>query len=292
MPLNDLCNYLPDFISREYRAYEDTVTEIRIRANKPVQIVCVDSVHFIGASLSPQELRRIAVKMMDHSYYAHEKELSCGFFTMKGGCRVGIGGSFGQTSDQTRHLQSIGSLCIRIARNVPDCAVPLIQEMTRRNRLRSTLVISRPGMGKTTMLRDASRLLSEMGYTVGIADERCEIAACRDGIPSMDVGLSADVVDGCPKAQAIEHLIRSMAPQVIVTDEIGNREDAEVIRDAARKGVILLASTHADSFDQLESGSMASLVTENIFSLAALLEGKPGNISGFREYGRRSGACC
>lgn len=288
MPLNDLCTYLPGDISREIKACIDSLTEVRIRAGKPVQLVCMDSVRFLGESIGAQELRKLAVRMMDHSYYACEQELSQGFFTMANGCRVGVGGSFIQTNDRPGALRSIGSLCIRIARAVPDCAIPLLKEITADGKLHSTLILSRPGMGKTTMLRDTARLLSSMGYMIGIADERHEIAACRSGIPTMDVGLSTDVVDGCPKSQAMEHLIRSMSPQIIITDEIGNRSDIEAIREAMRKGVTLIASAHAGSFEEFETGVLSHLASERLFSLAVLLAEKPGRIAALRTYNKGS----
>lgn len=283
MPLNELSVMLPESIARELTSCADTLTEIRIRAEKPVQLICMDSKRFIDDALSAQDLRQLALRMMNHSYYACEHELSQGFFTMTNGCRVGVGGSFTQVNGQTT-LRAIGSLCIRIARTVPDCAAPLVQKITSGSGLRSALVLSRPGMGKTTLLRDAARLLSEMGYSVGIADERCEIAASRNGVPTIDVGKCSDVIDGCPKALAMEYLIRSMAPQVIVTDEIGNRRDIGAIREAARKGVVLIASAHASSFEEFESGMLACLAKDNIFSLALLLDDRPGKIAAIRQY--------
>jgi len=291
MLLNDLCSFLPEDLARALTGCENTLTEIRIRAEKPVQLVCMNSSRFIELSYSVQEIRRLALRMMDHSYYAREHELSQGFFTMTNGYRVGVGGNFVSSPDGGRILRCISSLCIRIARAVPDCAAPLVELMISEDRLRSTLIISRPGMGKTTLLRDASRLLSGMGYAVGIADERYEIAACRNGIPTMEVGICTDVVDGCPKAQAMEHLIRSMSPRIIVTDEIGNRRDLEAIQDAARRGIVLLASAHSDSFEHFEAGSMGFLLKEGLFELAVLLGKTPGNIESFRYYHSGGSEC-
>lgn len=291
MPLNELAGLFPDDVAREIRSCASELTEIRIRAGKPVRLITMNSIRDLGISLDSQALRKLALRMMDHSYYACEHELTQGYFTMKNGCRVGVGGTYAQLNRNSRTLQAIGSLCIRIARAVPDCALPLVNEMISDKNLHSTLILSRPGMGKTTMLRDAARLLSRMGYMVGIADERSEIAACRFGVPTMDVGLNTDVVDGCPKAQAIEHLIRSMAPQIIITDEIGNSSDAVVLREAARKGVAILASAHAGCFEAFEASALGDLLTEGLFPLAALLEGKPGNISAFRSYAKGGSLC-
>lgn len=289
MPFELLCRILPGNIARELSRFADRLTELRIRADKPVQFVCIDSVHYSKQSLDAQTLRSLALQMMDHSFHAREYELAQGFFTMSNGCRVGVGGSYVQTSDEKFILRHISSLCIRISRPVADCALSLVEMITRENRLRSTLVLSKPGMGKTTILRDAARLLSLRGYTVGIADERSEIAACRNGIPTADVGINTDVVDGCPKAHAMEHLIRSMSPQIIITDEIGNSRDAEAIRCASGKGIFLLASAHAHSFHDFETGVLNSLVTDGLFSLAVLLDGAPGKIADIRSYEKKEG---
>lgn len=284
MPMSDLAAFLPEALSRELVACGDALTEVRLRAERRPQLVCGNVSRFVGEAMPAQQLRRLALMMMEHSYYARESELARGFFTMRDGCRVGVCGSFSETEEGARKLRAIGSLCIRMARAVPGCAEELVGEMTIGDRLRNALILSPPGFGKTTLLRDAARLLSQRGCMVGVADERHEIAACKDGVPTMDVGDSTDVVDGCPKAQAMEHLIRSMAPQVIVTDEIGSREDIEAICEAARMGVALTASAHASSFEQFEAGEMGVLVREGLFPLVFLLGGAPGKIAAMRRY--------
>lgn len=279
-----LSRFLPSTLAGELSIHSESLTELRIRADKPVQFICIDSVHYSQEILNAQELQSLALRMMEHSFHAREHELAQGFFTMSNGCRVGIGGSYVQTREGKSFLRHISSLCIRISRAVPGCAAPLIEIITTNHKLHSTLVLSRPGLGKTTILRDAARLLSLQGYTVGIADERSEIAACRNGIPTLDIGINTDVVDGCPKAHAMEHLIRSMAPQIIITDEIGNDHDVKAIRSASGKGVVLLASAHAGSFHDFENSSLGPLISDGLFSRAVLLNGTPGTIADIRIY--------
>lgn len=119
---------------------------------------------------------------------------------------------------------------------------------------------------------------------IGIADERHEIAACRDGIPTLNVGGGSDVVDGLPKAAAIERLIRTMAPQVVITDEIGDEKDVACLREAARKGIAIVASAHASSIEAFEQTPAGQLLIKRIFSMAVFLDGRPGNIVEIRRY--------
>jgi len=290
MQIRNLAAFLPGEAAARVIAEGDQINEIRLRAERPVQFVYASGDVFLKEIISAQQLRRIAVAMMEHSYYAREGELAQGFFTMKNGFRVGVCGSFAEKQPGVFSMRAISSLCIRVARAVPGCAEDIAARMAAEH-MKSTLILSRPGMGKTTLLRDTARLLSEDGHAVGIADERHEIAACRDGVPTMDVGPRTDVVDGCPKSQAIMHLIRTMSPQVIITDEIGSRKDADAIREAVRMGVAIAASAHASSFEEFESGSLGMLAREGLFPLAFLLDGEPGKIAGIRRYDRRGNVC-
>lgn len=291
MSLRSLAAYLPEDVAAELNRLETPVTEIRIRAQHPVQLVCTGGDSFCGEPISARQLRRIALSMMEHSYYAREEELSQGYFTMLNGCRVGVCGSYAQNGEGGCTMRAIGSLCIRVAREVRGCADELVRHMSEGGLLRNALLISRPGMGKTTLLRDAARLLSGQGVSVGIADERHELAACRDGVPTLDVGPRSDVSDGAPKNLAMEQLIRSMAPQLIVTDEIGNDRDLAAVHEAVRRGISLLTSAHAACFEDLEHGRMSVLVDEGLFPLVVLLDGAPGQIAEIRRYSRGGGAC-
>jgi len=286
MSVKSLAAYLPEDAASELNRLNASVTEIRIRAQRPIQIVHTGGDSLCGEPVSCRQMRRIALSMMEHSYYAREEELSQGFFTMHNGCRVGVCGSFSRNDAGGCSLRAIGSMCIRVAREVKDCARELLLHMCENGAVSNTIIISRPGKGKTTLLRDAARKLSEAGYAVGIADERHEIAACNDGVPSLDVGPRSDVSDGLPKHLAMEQLIRSMAPQVLVTDEIGNDRDVAAVHEAVRRGVSLLTSAHAASFEDLERGKLSALLGDGLFSLAVLLDERPGSIAGVRRYPR------
>lgn len=282
----ELARYFSDPVCSHILSEDKPISEIRLRVNRPVQLVYFAGGDcFLGEAMDTQQIWTIALSMMGHSVYACEDELARGYFTMSNGCRVGVGGSFSTPDGKKYQLKNVSSLCIRIARDVIGCAEKIMKKLASAE-LSSTLILSAPGKGKTTILRDMARIYSDMGYRVGIADERHEIAACANGSPSFDIGARSDVVDGCPKAMAIEMLIRSMSPQIIVTDEIGNPDDCRAIREAVRKGICLMASAHASSFEEFECSRTGVLLREGLFRYAILLGGKPGQIQQIRQYGR------
>ena len=246
--LDRLAALLPAEVAREINARCGQLTQVGLRANRPVQLSWPNGEALAGEALDAGRLRGIVSALMDYSFYAREAELSQGFFTMNDGCRVGFCGRFARDGDAWR-LTDVGSVCVRVARPVPGCADAIMDSIDAPDGLRSTLILSRPGMGKTTLLRDIARQLSEAGYRVGVSDERHELAACASGIPTLDVGSRTDVMDGCPRTLAIPALIRSTAPEVIVADEIGGEGDARALADAARCGVAVVASAHGESVE-------------------------------------------
>ena len=281
----ELARFFSKELADDIVSQADALTEIRIRARRPVQLVSGTADRFCGEPVSGPQLHRMLMAMMEYSYYAREEELSQGYFTMFNGCRVGVCGAYSVGDGGRIAMRAIGSACIRIAREVHGCAEGGVEELLSGGGVSSAILLSRPGMGKTTILRDTARLLSQRGFAVGVADERHEIAACRDGIPTMDVGERTDVADGCPKHLAMERLIRSMSPQVIVTDELGDARDVEAVREAARRGAAVLTSVHGAGFDRLRKGPVGTLISEGLFSTVFLLDGAPGRIAAVRHFG-------
>ncbi len=258
--------------------HQSDLTEVRLRAGRPVQMVWIGGEALCGAPLDPEQLHAIVTALMDYSYYARESELSQGFFTLNDGSRVGVCGRIARNGADCR-MTEISSICLRIARSVPGCADGIMPAVDGKRGLKSTLILSRPGLGKTTLLRDIARQLSEAGRRVSLADERHELAACRMGMPTLDVGPRTDVLDGCPRPLAIATLIRSMGPDVIVTDEIGGEGDAKALADAARCGVAVAASAHADSVEAALARSMLrAAIREGAFHNIVLLGRRPGEI--------------
>ena len=233
----------------------------------------------LGDPIDRNALASIVSEAMEHSLYAWEDELGEGYFTLPGGSRVGVAGRFRRENGRV-YLAEIGSLCVRAARAFPGCARAAVEAIAQGGRLSGTIVLAPPGLGKTTFLRDAAQLLSAKGFRVGIADERGEIAACRNGIPAFDVGARTDVIDGIPKAAAMKRLVRSMAPDVVITDEIGSAQDAREIREASRMGVCVIASAHASGMeDALRRPSLCGIMKDFTFRRAVVLGEKPGNIA-------------
>lgn len=244
----------------QYRQRE-RIEEIRIRANRPLMIG-ID-----GKDINPDDKEKIIVSkqdidktiqyMAEYSIYALEDELRQGFLTLRGGHRVGVVGRIVADRGEIRTIKNISGMNIRIAREIKGCSEKLIQRIYC-NRMKHTLIVSPPGCGKTTLMRDMIRVLSDgigkspiLGCKVGLVDERSEISGCYMGVPQMDLGIRTDVLDACPKVQGINMLLRSMAPDVIAVDEIGSIKDSEAIEDAIYAGVKVLATAHGKDMDEI-----------------------------------------
>lgn len=253
------------------RTNRDTVAEIRLRANRPVYVALLDGREVQGEPLNGQMLRSIINQLMDNSLYSRENELRHGYFTTRDGFRVGICGKINVGSQGIDHLVNISSACIRIPREVKGSAHELAH-MTKQESRHSVLIVSPPGLGKTTMLRDYIRILSDGGMNVGLADERREIACCLEGIPQLDVGCRTDVMDNCPKHLALSMMIRACTPHLVAADEIGSADDAHAIMDAKRCGVAVAASVHGwDMDDLLRREHIRILLDEGIFDWCVIL---------------------
>ena len=251
--------------------------EIRLYPGRPVTVCCGEKTILGNRALTPAEVTQAAQALSRHALAARREETARGFLPLPGGHRLGICGIMGADG-----LREITSLCLRPAREIRGAAAgvyPLLRD-------KSVLIVGPPGSGKTTLLRDLVRLLSLDGLPVGVADERGEIAACRDGAPQLDVGPMTDVVTGLPRRQAFSLLIRAMSPRVIAADEMDGREDAAAVREAARCGVRVVATAHGASLaDIRRRPGLGALLRAGVFERAAVLAGagKPPRIEAVRE---------
>ena len=208
-----------------------------------------------------EEIRDTVNLLSSYSRYAFEDKIRQGFLTIQGGHRVGLAGRVILESTDGRGMvktiSPITFLNLRIARQVTGCAEPVLpflwrtEEKQCQRQVYDTLLISPPGMGKTTLLRDLIRLLSYQGMTVGLVDERSELAACHQGIPQNNLGPRTDVLDGCPKAEGLMMMVRTMSPQIIAVDEVGTEEDHGALEYAMHCGSQILATVHGSSWEEL-----------------------------------------
>jgi len=247
------------------------VEEIRLREGRPLTLcwsggeaMLTSRGQVSGAGeayrVKPDDLSLTLQLISNCSLYAFEEELRRGYLTVPGGHRVGLSGKAVLEKGSIKVLRNINSLNFRIAREIRGIANYVIPYLITSSRQKpwSTLVISPPQAGKTTLLRDLVRCLSDgmpekkfRGFKVGLVDERSEIAGCFEGSPQMDVGVRTDVLDGAPKGEGMMLLLRSMSPEIIVTDEIGREEDASSIEEMINAGVTVIASAHASTPEEL-----------------------------------------
>jgi len=255
--------------------------EIRLRSGRRVSVLLDEGELVTGTRpVTPHDLERILEIATGASAYAARESIKSGYVTAAGGYRIGICGSAVVRNGESEGFRELTSVAIRIPREVTGISYGVLGEIVQNGRLGSALMVSAPGGGKTTLLRDMVRVISDgdaalnlKGMRVSLADERGEIACVHNGVPQRDVGARTDVLDGCPKAQAVMILLRAMNPQVVALDEITAPEDISAIKSCANCGVKILATAHAESMDDLRSRPMyADLLESGIFEYAVFIE--------------------
>lgn len=273
--LEELVRSLPRGLARMIlQQPEGSVREIRIRSGQRVMIHTSAGVKPCPLEPAPQQVQQMAEALCEHALYARAEEQRSGFVTLRGGHRMGLCGRVILQGQSVRALREISSLCIRLAgqwRGAADRLLPVL--LDENGRTRSTLIVGLPGSGKTTMLRDACRRLSEAGQRVGIVDERSEIAAMSGGEPQLQVGPNTDVLDGCCKEAGLRWLLRSMSPDVLATDELGSIGDAQALEEAAAAGVSVLSTLHGRCLQPAPTrGLLAHLLLHRVFERYVLLD--------------------
>lgn len=253
------------------------VEEIRLRTGRPAQVIA-SSGEFIqdAPPFTREEASNLLEKLCRHSIYAREDELKMGFITLDGGARVGVCGRPVVENGRIKRMTDISSFNFRLTREAVGCAEGVMEYVLENGRPVSTLIAAPPAGGKTTLLRDIARCLSNgvcsEPFKVALLDERGELAGLIDGVPSFDVGLRTDVMEFAPKAEAIGIFVRTMNPDVILTDEIGGSGDAEALEEAARCGTAVIASAHASSCDELKKRpALQRTIESGVFKRILLL---------------------
>ena len=234
------------------------VEELRLRAGWPMTARLPEGeVPLDSPPVRPEELEQLVEIASRASVHAVLDQVRQGYLTVEGGHRI-------------HTLRRLSSANLRIARQVMGVSAPVLDGLCPGGVLTDTLILSPPGLGKTTLLRDIIRRVSEgegcRPRRVALADERGEVAALYHGIPQLEVGRRTDVVEGCPKAQGLMLLLRAMGPQVLAADEITAPEDVAALRTAAGCGVTLLATAHgADRTDLERRPVYRALLEERLF---------------------------
>ncbi len=255
--------------------------EIRVRAHQPVCLVTRQGDVPCGLIPTPEQVNAMAESLSEHALYARAEEQRQGFVTLRGGHRMGLCGRVLAQGGAVRALRDISSLCVRVAGQWTGTADPLLPYLLDgQGHPRNLLVIGLPGTGKTTLLRDACRQLSEKGLRLGLVDERSELAAMSRGVPQLDVGPNTDVLDGAAKEAGLRWMLRAMAPQALVTDELGGMVDALAVLEAVQSGVSVLTSVHGAGLQSLVGRSaLYHLMQNHVFSLYAVMDpGRSGAV--------------
>lgn len=295
--VKNLCEELNIILTQIPSIYKEKVEEIRLRNGGPLTISYGARDYFISANgnISCDPSRAVIIReehikntfqlISNYSVYAYEEEIKNGYITIKGGHRVGIGGKVIYGSNGVETIKNISSLNIRIGREVLGVSDNVISYLVKKPRIfYNTLIISPPQCGKTTLLRDIVRNLSNgfgsldsQGFKISVVDERSEIAGMYKGMAQNDIGIRTDILDGCLKSDGIMMAIRSLSPDIIAVDEIGNKRDVEAINEALRAGIKLIATIHGSSLEEVKNkSSMKELFEENIFERFLILDRSKG----------------
>lgn len=266
----------------------DRISELRLRKDRFFSATLFDKEYFIrqdgklvnscegGIPVTGEDIDTVIKRAFQGSMHSYARELSRGYITIGGGCRLGLCGTAVQSPDgsnETRSVKNISSINIRIAREVIGAADEIVARVFTdfQNGVKSLLIIGPPASGKTTVLRDLCRTLGKR-VRLSVVDERNEIAAVTDGRAQNDVGLFSDVFTSYPKYDAVMTAVKVMSPAVLVCDEIGSKEDIRALEYALNSGVKLIATTHAGDYDEAKRRSCVSkLIKDGAFDYACVL---------------------
>lgn len=258
--------------------------EIRIRANKPVILKLRQVEIVLNYTITTNEIIGILQNICNNSIYTYQNQICNGFITLPGGNRVGIAGNVVIKDGQVSNISYIYSLNFRISHQINGASDNILKYVldTENNTIYNTLIVSPPGAGKTTIIRDLAKRISNgineinfRGLDVSIIDERGEIAAMTKGITFNDVGIRTDVLDNVPKSIGIRMAVRSMAPKVIIADEIGNKDDVNIINYAICSGVKCIFTAHgSDMEDLLKNNEINKIINLQLFSKIIFLDEK------------------
>ena len=266
----------------------DKLEEIRLRTNKNIILKFLDDEAILNYITTQKDILETLEKITESSIYTYENQISNGFITLKKGHRVGIVGNGVINDGKIVNISYISGMNIRIAKEIKGCSNFILRNLYQNEEFQNTLILGAPGTGKTTLLRDIIRQVSNgnlysKGLNVGVVDERNEIAAMYKGAEQTDLGLRTDVISNIPKTLGIKLLIRSMSPQVIAVDEIGGENDSKMINYAMCSGAKGLFTAHGSSITDITQNNeirqlSESKIIERIIILNHKIKEKASNI--------------
>lgn len=294
--MRKIINLLPKIIQEQFNNFPKEllgkVEEIRIRINRPIEVIANQKVFFLSYIVKQQDAEQLLNKLSQHSFYTLDEELKRGYITVEGGHRIGLAGRVILEKGFVKAIRDVASFNIRVAKEkigISEKWIPYLYQAKWKN----TMIIGPPQTGKTTLLRDLARVISVGDkkfnippLKVGIIDERSEIAGSVGGVPQLTFGNRVDVMDSCPKAEGMMMMIRSMSPDVLVVDEIGRKEDTEAILEAVHAGICLIMTTHGDSYtDILQRPILKPILDQKFFNrFIELSRGKgPGTVVSIKD---------
>lgn len=295
----NLLNYLNEKVKNVVTQAEINIkeaVEIRLRINSPVLIKTLKRDLFLGETITKKDINDILGNLTKNSMHAFENEINKGYITIEGGHRVGISGDCIYNKDGLKGFKNITSLNIRIAREFQGCSEKTLMHLvTPDKNIYNTLIIGPPLSGKTTLIRDVARNLSDgfknpyfEGCDITIIDERGEISAVYNGVPQMNTGRRADVLSYCKKSDGFFMSIRSLSPKVIISDELGSVDDFEIVQYALKSGVKIIATAHGFNLDDVKRNIyLKNILENNFFERAFILNKRPLKVKEVFDFQRK-----
>lgn len=263
----DIFNFFPLRIIEVLKRYITSsnynfLEEIRIRINRPIVIKYNMNFEILDYVIKTDDIQEIMQYITENSVYSYQNQICEGFITLKGGHRVGISGNVAMENGKVKNINYIFSLNFRIAKQIIGASEKILNKVYNDGIIYNTLIVSPPGGGKTTILRDLIRVLSSY-KTIGVVDERGEIAAMYKDNLQNDLGLNVDVLNNIKKSIGIKMLIRSMSPDLICADEIGTKEDIEAIKYAVTSGVNGVFTAHGETINKINQNPILNDLIED-----------------------------